>query len=131
MKQSDAFRMCESYRGKADLLWEDVEACKKKFDNLAAEKEVYIPTYQVFKVADLNEDMVLKYEEWMSWVVFRKCESYTGNVGLSLKDVQTCDKSAEQEESAQQEWFDAVDVNDEGVLMFEEYKKWLVAIRSI
>merc|ERR1712055_392122 len=124
IRQSDAYSMCQSYRGKVDLIWKDVEACKKKFENLAVEKEVYVPTYEVFKAADLNEDLVLKYEEWMSWVVFHKCQSYTDKVGLSLKDVQTCDYDDEHEESALQEWFDAVDENDDGVMMFEEYKEY-------
>ena len=132
--------MCESDRGRTGTLslyranannilanhyyrppgfhWNDGEACKKKLVNLAADKDVYLPTSMDFDVADLNKDWVLTYEEWMSWVSFRKCQSYTDKEDLSWKDVQTCEKHAKQED------FDAADENDDGVLMLEE---WLQA----
>jgi len=132
VKQSVAFRMCESYRGRTSatnilaiqyyrppgLHWIDGEECKKKLVNLAADKDVYLPTVQNFHDADLNKDWVLTNEEWMRWVSFRKCQSYTDKEDLSWKDVQTCEKHAKQED------FDAADENDDGVLMLEE---WLQA----
>ena len=131
MKQSQAFRMCESYRRKVDLIWEDVQACKKKIETMGeeGEKGVYIPTYQVFKAADLNDDMVLNHDEWIGWNAFHKCQSFTDRVGLSRNEVQTCEPNATP--NAIQKLFNASDKNDDGVLMFEEWKEWVLPGRPI
>merc|ERR1712002_399268 len=62
-----AFQLCNT-DGDDGLTWDEVYKCEELFSQILDGQGIDVPTKKDFDSADLNQDGILKFEEWEEWI---------------------------------------------------------------